>query len=155
MSDELSCTTDVPISPDRAFELFTAGLGSWWPPEFSWSQDVLEEIGMETRAGGLLHEVGPHGFRLDWGRVLAWEPPARLAFSWQISPSRVPEPNPARASEVEIRFEPAGEGSRVVLTHSGFERHGEGADEYAEMMGAQGWPYALERFAAAAGTAHA
>ena len=150
MSDEVSATAEVGVAPEQAFKLFTDGLGSWWPREFSWSQDVLEEIGMEARPGGFLYEIGPHGLRLDWGRVLAWEPPGRLLFSWQISPERVPEPDPAQASEVEVRFEPAASGCRVVLLHRGFERHGEGGAGYAEMMGSQGWPYALERFAAAA-----
>ena len=150
MNSAISSTVEVPLSPEQAFELFTEGLGSWWPHEFSWSQDALEEIGMETAPGGLLYEIGPHGFRIDWGRVLEWDPPNRVVFSWQISPARVPEPDPTKASEVEIRFEPSGDGSRVELTHRGFERHGDGAAEYAEMMGAQGWPHALQRFAAAA-----
>jgi uncharacterized protein YndB with AHSA1/START domain len=150
MSDEVSATAELPIAPEQAFRLFTNGLGSWWPREFSWSQDVLDEIGMETLEGGFLYETGPYGLRLDWGRVLAWEPPGRLVFSWQISPERVPEPNPARASEVEVRFEPSGAGCRLVLLHRGFERHGENGSGYAEMMRTQGWPFALERFAAAA-----
>jgi uncharacterized protein YndB with AHSA1/START domain len=150
MDSEISSTVEVPLSPERAFKLFTDGLGGWWPREFSWSQDALEEIGMETRKGGLLYEIGPHGFRVDWGRVVEWEPPARLVFSWQISPTRVPEPDPAKASEVEVRFEPDDDGSRVVLAHRAFDRHGEGGAGYAEMMGAEGWPYALERFTAAA-----
>jgi uncharacterized protein YndB with AHSA1/START domain len=150
MSDAVSATADVPIAPDEAFALFTTGLGSWWPREFSWSQDVLEEIGMETHEGGFLYETGPHGLRLDWGRVLTWAPPGKLVFSWQISPERVPEPNPARASEVEVRFEPSGSGCRVLLQHRGFERHGGDGDGYAEMMRTQGWPLALERFAGAA-----
>jgi uncharacterized protein YndB with AHSA1/START domain len=150
MSDAVSATAEVPIPPDEAFALFTNGFGSWWPREFSWSQDVLEEIGIESLEGGFLYETGPYGLRLDWGRVLAWEPPGRLVFSWQISPDRVPEPNPAHASEVEVRFEPAGAGCRVVLQHRGFGRHAGNGDGYAEMMGTQGWPLALERFARAA-----
>jgi uncharacterized protein YndB with AHSA1/START domain len=151
MNSAISSTVEVPLSPEQAFELFTEGFGGWWPREFSWSQDALEEIGMETAKGGFLYEIGPHGFRVDWGRVLEWEPPHRLVFSWQISPARVPEPDPAKASEVQVRFEPTGDGARVELAHSGFERHGDGAAEYAEMMGAQGWPHALQRFAATAG----
>lgn len=153
MSDQpdiVSCSTEVVLAPAEAFELFTAGLATWWPAEFSWSQDVLERVEMEPREGGLFHEFGPHGFRCDWGRVLAWRPPERLVFSWQITPERLPEPNPGKASEVEVCFGPTGAGSLVELDHRGFERHGEGATGYAEMMGSQGWPFALERFAAAA-----
>ena len=142
----------VPAPPERAFAAFAEGLGDWWPPEYTWSQGVLEEIGIEGREGGLCFERGPHGFRCDWGRVLAYEPGARVVFSWQISPTRVPEPDPERASEVEVRFAAAEEGTRVELEHRAFERHGEGAEGYeAAMASEQGWPYILERYARAAG----
>lgn len=139
----------VPVAPDRAFAAF-ADLGSWWPPEFTWSQDVLDAIGMDSRTGGLLFERGPHGFTVHWGRVLAWEPPDRLAFTWQISPERVPEPNPAKASTVDVRFAADGAGTtRVEVAHAHFDRHGDGGDGYRAAMAGQGWPYALERYAAA------
>ena len=141
-------TVTVPRSPERAFVAFVDGFGEWWPPEYTWSQRTLEAIGIEPRRGGLCFERGPHGFRLDWGRVLAWEPPSRLVFSWQIGPARVPEPDPERAGEVEVRFEPDGDGTSVELVHSGFERHGDGAEAYrAAMDSAQGWDYILGRYA--------
>jgi len=140
--------TTVPVPPDRAFAVF-ADLGAWWPAEYSWSQDALVAIRLDPRAGGLCSEEGPHGFRCDWGRVLAWEPPARLRFTWQIGPDRVPQPDPARASEVEVRFSADGAGgTRVDVEHGGFERHGSGGAEYAAGM-EQGWAHLLERFAAA------
>jgi len=47
------------VAPDSAFELFTAGFGSWWPPEFSWSQpNLLKSIGMDCRLDGMLSETG-------------------------------------------------------------------------------------------------
>ena len=55
MAVEVTAGTDVPLTCEEAFALFSSGLGSWWPPEFSWSQDGLEEIGMEARAGGFLY----------------------------------------------------------------------------------------------------
>jgi uncharacterized protein YndB with AHSA1/START domain len=143
-----TATVSVPGTPEQAFAAFTAELGQWWPPEYTWSQDQLAEIGIDARESGLCFEIGPHGFRCDWGRVLAWEPPDRLVLAWQIGPTRVPEPNPSKASEVEVRFEREGDATRVELTHRGFERHGEGADGYREAMGSpQGWPYILSRFA--------
>jgi uncharacterized protein YndB with AHSA1/START domain len=149
-ADAVRATVSVPAPRDRAFAVFTDGLGTWWPPEFTWSQDVLDTIGIEPRAGGLCFEIGPHGFRIDWGRVLTWEPPERLAFSWQIGPQRVPEPNPEKASEVEVRFVDDGPwGTRVELRHSRFDRHGEGGDDYRAAMAEQGWPYLLERYAGA------
>lgn len=140
----------VPRPRDEAFALFAERLGSWWPREYTWSQQVLEAIGIEPYAGGLCYERGPHGFRCDWGRVLAWQPPQRLLLAWQISPRREPEPNPARASTVEVCFEARTPNStHVVLEHRDFERHGDGATEYrAALASPQGWPYIMQCFAA-------
>ena len=84
--------------------------------------------------------------------MLAWEPPSRLVLAWQISPRREPEPNPERASTIELRFDAEGEElTRVTLEHRDFDRHGEGAGEYrAALASEQGWPYILGRYAAAA-----
>ena len=142
---EVRTSVTVALAQERAFTRFTTELGAWWPAEYTWSQQVLEEIGMEPRVGGWCFELGPGGFRLDWGRVTVWEPPARVVFTWQIGPTRVPQPDPAQASEVEVAFEE----SRVELVHRGFERHGDGAEDYAAAMGSpQGWEYILARFAA-------
>lgn len=149
-ADIARATTTVAAPPDRAFAAFTDALGRWWPREFTWSQDVLEGIGLETHQGGLCFEHGPHGFTINWGRVLQWEPPRRLVLAWQITPERAPEPNPAKASEVEVRFTECDSGAtRVELVHTGFDRHGEGGADYRAAMADQGWPYLLECYAAA------
>jgi uncharacterized protein YndB with AHSA1/START domain len=152
MGNTIRQTLSVSLPPAAAFSLFTEQLGSWWPREYTWSQDVLEAIGLEPRLNGICYERGPYGFRCDWGRVLAWEPPGRLQLAWQISPRREPVPDPARASVVEVRFEARAEGgTQVTLEHREFERHGAGATEYRTAMASrQGWPYILEAFAAAA-----
>jgi len=146
-----SVTVDAP--PARAFAVFSEQLEEWWPPEYSWSQDVLEAIGIEPHEGGLCFERGPHGFRCDWGRVIAWEPPERLAFLWQIGPDRVPVPDPAKASEVEVRFAAEGPSTtRVEVEHRAFARHGDGGAGYREGLDSpQGWPYMLDRYARAVG----
>lgn len=142
----------VALPREAAFRLFTEDLGSWWPTAYTWSRDALEEIGIESGEDGLCSEHGPHGFRVDWGRVLAWEPPGKLVLAWQISPQRVPQPDPDHASTLEVRFEALDTGdTRVVLEHRDFERHGEGADEYCKAMASdKGWPYILGRYAEAA-----
>jgi uncharacterized protein YndB with AHSA1/START domain len=143
----------VPAPPERAFELFTDGMDSWWPREFSWSQEKLEEIGIEPREGGFAYERGPHGFLIHWGRVTSCDPPRRLVFTWQIAADRTPQPDPGKASTVEVQFTAANGSTRVWVEHGGWERHGEGAREYRDGFEQAGaWPYALKRFAEAAAT---
>jgi uncharacterized protein YndB with AHSA1/START domain len=75
-------------------------------------------------------------------------PAAPDRVSWQIAFDRTPEPNPAKASEVEVRFSEDGLGTRVALEHRAFSRHGERAAAYrAGMASPSGWPMMLERFA--------
>ena len=147
--DAVRAVTTVRAAPAEAFARFTDGLADWWPADYTWSQAVLETIAIEPGEGGMCFERGPHGFRIDWGRVLAWEPPHRLVFTWQIGPHRDPVPDPAAASEVEVGFSAAEGGTRVTLEHRGFARHGEEGEAYREAMGSEaGWPLILDRFAA-------
>ncbi|HET6381170.1 MAG TPA: SRPBCC family protein [candidate division Zixibacteria bacterium] len=140
----------VRATPADAFAAFTEGLDSWWPRESTWSGSGAQRVALEPRPGGFLHEIGPHGMRLDWGRISVWEPPHRLAFSWQVGPDRVPVPSPAEASQVEVRFEAeAADRTRVTVTHDGWERHGEAGAAYREQMASTGaWAQMLERYAA-------
>jgi hypothetical protein len=135
-----------------AFALFADRFGEWWPREYTWAQDALEHIVLEPRVGGRCYEIGPHDFHVDWGRVLAWNRPRRLTLAWQISPRREPEPNPAKASEVDVRFEPIERhGTRVLLEHRAFECHGPEGSKYRDAMAsARGWPWILQRYAKAA-----
>jgi uncharacterized protein YndB with AHSA1/START domain len=152
--DELSAKAGVVVElpQERAFTLFAQGFATWWPAEYTWSQEALETIAIEPHSGGRCFERGPDGFEVDWGRVKEWGPPRSLKFSWQISPRREPVPDAAKAGEVEVQFVGEDAGStRVELEHTGFERHGEGAEEYrAAMASEQGWPYILDRYASAA-----
>jgi uncharacterized protein YndB with AHSA1/START domain len=150
--ESVRCTVDVALPAERAFAFFTEHFAMWWPREYTWGQDVLEDIGMELREGGLCYERGPHGFRCDWGRVLSWRPPHQIVLAWQISPRREPEPNPARASTLEITFLPdTPVRTRVMLEHRDLERHGEDAPEYrAALASPRGWSWILGRYGAAA-----
>ncbi len=152
MIDPVRIVVVAPLSGPRAFDRFARELHSWWPREYTWSQDVLHDIGIEPRAGGLCFEIGPDGFRCDWGRVLDWEPPARLRLAWQISPRREPIPNPLHASTLTVSFTPNGsQRTDVALVHDDFERHGPGAAEYRDAMASPiGWPLILQRFVEAA-----
>ncbi len=149
----LRASVTVTAGAEFAFQVFTGQLADWWVREFTWSgPGGLQTIGIEPRLGGMAYEIGPYGFRLDWGRVLVWEPPARLVFSWQIAPDRVPQPDPARASEVEVHFHPGADGTRVDLEHRRFDRHGPDAEGYWRAMTA-GWDELLGRYAAEVGRA--
>lgn len=140
----------VEAAPEVAFAGFTEGIDAWWPREYTWSGPLLQRVGMEPRPGGFCYEVGTSGMRLDWGRLSVWQPPQRLAFSWQVGADRVPEPNPAHASQVQVSFRPAAGGrTRVTLVHDGWERHGEGGENYRHRFADSGaWDRMLEAYAA-------
>lgn len=142
-------TVTVALDPQAAFERFTHGMGDWWLPAYSWSGEALQSISIEPREGGFCTEIGPHGLRCDFGRVLTADPGRHLAFTWQIGADRVPVLDPEAASRVDVHFEPAGDGAtRVTLTHSDFDRHGPDGAAYCEAMASQqGWPLLLQRFA--------
>lgn len=151
MPDAIVHAVTVPASADDAFAAFTGRMAEWWPPEYTWSEAALAHIAMEPRAGGRWYERDTRGAEQAWGTVRAWEPPRSVVLSWQISPARLPEPDPSRASEIEVRFTADGAGAtRVEVEHRGFARHGEEvADAYrAGMDSPQGWPAILARFAA-------
>lgn len=142
----------VNVPPREAFDAFTARLSDWWVREFTWSgRDHLAAIAIEPCLGGMAYEIGPHGFRMDWGRVLTWEPPQRLVLSWHIAPDRVPQPDPARASEIEVLFRAKRDGTRIELVHRYFDRHGPDGVGYRQAM-TDGWRELLGRYAALAAT---
>jgi uncharacterized protein YndB with AHSA1/START domain len=148
-SSSLEHSVSVELPLEAAFARFVDDLNEWWPREYTWSGDALEQIGIELKEGGMCFERGPDGFRVDWGRVTELDPPTRLAFTWQVGPHREPVPDESRASEVEVTFVSDDEGrTRVSLEHRGFERHGdEGGGYCAAMASDQGWPYILGRYA--------
>lgn len=137
----------VHASPERAYDVFVGALADWWVREYTWSgPEALKDIGIEPRAGGMLYEIGPYGFRTDWGRVLIWDPPHRLVFTWQIGPDRAPVPDPAKGSEVEVHFT-AQEPHRtlVEVEHRNFDRHGKAAEGYRQALTA-GWQELITRY---------
>ena len=142
-------TVALPLPPERAYAVFKDEFGAWWPGDYTYSgPGGLQAISLGAAAGDLCTEIGPHGFRVDWGRMLDVEPSRRLRFLWQIADDRTPRPDPAASSEVEVVFEPDPGGSIVRLTHSGFERYGEGGVRYrAEMAAEYGWPLIMAKFA--------
>lgn len=144
----MSKSVTVNANREKAFDVFVNHFSAWWPADYTWSQDVLEAIVIEPKVNGRCFERGPFGFLCDWGRVVRFDPPQSLVFTWQISPAREPVPDPAKASEVEVSFlgDDTG-GIRLNLEHRGFTRHGEGWENYLEAMdSAQGWKWILEQY---------
>lgn len=142
----LSCSMTLERTRADVYREFTNGFGSWWPAEFSWSQPLLlHGIAMDCRLNGLLSETGPHGFRLDFGRIISWDPPSSLEFLWQISAERVPLPDPEQASIVSVEFTSTADSTTIVVTHRAWERHGAAAQDYRDAF-AEAWPLALGRF---------
>jgi hypothetical protein len=139
----------VDLSPAAAFEKFRHDITRWWPREYTYSGDSLEDLFLEGRKGGVFWERGPEGFRCDLARVMRWMPPDRMIVRWHISSSHRPEPDPEHASEVEIRFVPdGGAGTRIEVEHRAFSKHGTGGAEYCARMGSDtGWSFILQRFA--------
>jgi uncharacterized protein YndB with AHSA1/START domain len=142
-----SIVVDAPI--DRAFSVFTDDFGAFKPRDHNLlSVDIAETV-FEGRVGGNIYDRGVDGSECRWARVLAYEPPDRVVFSWDISPQWQIEADPARTSEVEVRFiAEAPERTRVELEHRHLERHGEGWEGIREGVGGDGgWPLYLSRFA--------
>jgi uncharacterized protein YndB with AHSA1/START domain len=139
----------VNASIERAFSLFTDGIGDWWPPEHHILEAELAEIVFEPRVGGNIYDRGVDGSECRWARVLAYEPPARVAFSWDIGAQWQLELDESRTSEVEVCFISEGPTStRVELEHRNIERHGVGWEAMREAVSApDGWSRGLGRFA--------
>jgi uncharacterized protein YndB with AHSA1/START domain len=138
---------DVPL--ERAFSVFTEDFDSIKPREHNMLAVEIAESVLEPREGGRIYDRGVDGSECQWARVLAYEPPDRLVFSWDISPHWQIETDYAKTSEVEVRFiSETPERTRVEVEHRNLDRHGEGWEGAREGVGGEnGWPLYLQRFA--------
>ncbi|HEU0024273.1 MAG TPA: SRPBCC family protein [Thermoleophilaceae bacterium] len=146
-SARTSIVVDAPIG--RAFSVFTDGFGSFKPPEHNMLQVEIAETVFESHVGGHIYDRGVDGSECRWARVLAYEPPNRVVFSWDISPQWQIEADLEKTSEVEVRFtSETPERTRVELEHRHLDRHGAGWEQERDGVGGdQGWPLYLQRFA--------
>jgi uncharacterized protein YndB with AHSA1/START domain len=147
----VSVTVEAPI--DRAFQVFTEQCDAWWPRSHRLGEAERIGVVLEPRIGGHWYEQTKDGKACDWGRVLAWDPPEHLVLSWQIGVGFVPEPDPERASRVDVSFEAVRpDATKVTVVHSDFERHGEGWEAMREGVSNEGgWPGILPAYAKVAG----
>jgi uncharacterized protein YndB with AHSA1/START domain len=148
---ETSVRTSVVVeaSIDRAFAVFTDDIGSWWSPDHHILEADLAEMVFEPRVGGHVYDRGVDGSECRWARVLAYEPPDRVVFSWDINTRWQLEPDPEKSSEVEVRFIAENpQRTRVELEHRNLDRHGAGWESERDGVGGPGgWPLYLQRFA--------
>jgi len=116
-----TAAVEVPCNPDTAFDIFTDDIGTWWKRGTRYWNDSARgvELRLEPHVGGRLLEVYDTGTGegFEIGRVLVWEPGKRLVFTWRQDDWAASE-----FTEVEVRFEPSGTGTRVTVEHGGWDR---------------------------------
>ena len=142
-----SVTVEAPL--ERAFAVFVEDFDRIKPREHNMlGADIAESV-FEPRAGGHVYDRGVDGSECRWARVLAYEPPNRVVFTWDISPQWQLESDPEKASEVEVRFISENpDRTRVELEHRNLDRHGAGWEGMrAGVEGPDGWPLYLNRYA--------
>jgi len=139
---------DAPI--EKAFFVFTERFGDFKPPEHNLLGSPIAETVFEARVGGHIYDRGEDGSECRWARVLIYEPPRRVVFSWDIGPTWQVETEPDNTSEVEVLFTEDGPGrTRVQLEHRNLDRHGPGWESVSDGVGHDaGWPLYLDRYAA-------
>ncbi|MDT4949714.1 MAG: hypothetical protein QOJ37_2309 [Pseudonocardiales bacterium] len=140
----------VEASIERAFTVFTERFGDFKPPEHNLLGAAIVETTFEPRVGGHIYDRAADGSECRWARVLAYEPPHRVVFSWDISPRWQLESDPDSASEVEVRFvAETPQRTRVELEHRNIDRHGPDWPAVRDgVAGDEGWQLYLDRYAA-------
>lgn len=149
------CTgIDVAAPPERAFEVFTAGMDSWWNRDHHVLPGALRAMGVQPSEGGRLWEENTDGETCTWGRVLTWDPPHTFAFAWLVGPDWGVPADDAPGSRVTVTFTPTAGGTHVELVHDRLDAHGEGWQGVRNGVGSDGgWAAGLREFAAAAASA--
>jgi uncharacterized protein YndB with AHSA1/START domain len=139
---------NAPIS--EAFKVFTERFGHFKPREHNLLQAAIAETVFEPRVGGNIYDRAVDGSECRWARILAFEPPNRVVFTWDISPRWQIETNSDLTSEVEVRFfVETPERTRVELEHRNLDRHGYGWESVRDGVDNEaGWPLYLQRYAA-------
>lgn len=143
MSGPLRISFHVACPVDHAFTVWTAGIGTWWPPDHTVTGQAGLVIVLESGVGGRIYERTPDGVEHDWGEVTVWKPPTQLAYLWHLGRDR------AGATEVEIRFVAQGAAAtRIEIEHRGWERLGSTGEQWRDRNRA-GWQTLLPHFRAA------
>jgi uncharacterized protein YndB with AHSA1/START domain len=137
----------VNTSIESAFDTFTSRFGDFKPAEHNLLASPIAETVFEPHVGGNIVDRAADGSECRWARILAYEPPNRVVFSWDISPQWQVDSDPDHASEVEVRFV-AESSDRTRLEHRNLERHGPGWQAvHGGVDDEAGWTLYLARFA--------
>ena len=144
MIEPIRIAFEVSCPAPRAFEVWTARIGQWWPADHTVTAEPDLTVMLEGHAGGRIFERTRDGTEHDWGEVTVWDPPRRLAYLWHLRRDR------ADATEVDVRFVDQGAATTLVeIEHRGWERLGaEGETSRDRNHG--GWATLLPHFRAAA-----
>jgi uncharacterized protein YndB with AHSA1/START domain len=147
----------VKADAEHAFRVFVEKMETWWPATHHIGKTPFEAIFVEPRVGGRWYERNTEGEQCNWGTVLKWDPPHGVTLSWHVGPAQHEspasnwtfDPDPERASEVEVRFTADGQGNTLVeLEHSKLEKHGEGWEQLRALFDGPGaWEGILGAFA--------
>jgi len=137
----------VPIA--LAFSTFVERFGDFKPPEHNLLASPIARTTFDPHVGGHIYDVAEDGSECRWARVLAYEPPDKVVFSWDISPYWQVETDTNRASEVEVRFSAeTPDRTRISLEHRHLDRHGDGWEGVRDgVANDAGWPLYLARYA--------
>ncbi len=121
--DVATVTVFVEVSQADAFEVFTDEIDQWWRqgPRFRINGRGRGVLQFEHGVGGRLFETFPDGAggtrTIAVGRILTWDPPARLEFEW-----RGVNFKPDESTHVSVSFVAFDEGTEVTVRHRGWSR---------------------------------
>lgn len=140
----------VRATPEKAWKVFTAGFGRWWPKTHYIGDSPLVDAAIEPREGGRWYGIHADGVERPWGMVRVWNPPGRLVLDWQISHEWGYRED--LHTDVEVLFTPLGAGeTRIDFVHRDLERFGDTDAARATVTSMDsGWGHILEQFKAAA-----
>jgi uncharacterized protein YndB with AHSA1/START domain len=139
----------VGVDQRRAFEVFTADFGRWWPLVSHHIGAATPDMAIiEPFVNGRWFERAVDGSECDWGRVVLWDPPRHLVLTWSIN-SRW-QFDAKLLTEVDVKFTPEGDGrTRIVLEHRHLDRYGADADQMRGIFDSEGgWTGILQKYAA-------
>jgi uncharacterized protein YndB with AHSA1/START domain len=150
-TDVVTQSVLVPLDPEAAYALFVERFDSWWPRDgHHIGEGELAEVAIEQRAGGRWYERTADGSECDWGYVRELDPPNRILLAWHLNPQFDFDPDPDKATQVEVLFHAEEHGTRVTLEHRGFHVHGDAGAAMRDAVGGEGgWSGLLALYRAA------